>query len=287
MKHRNAFCSFCRKSYREVGPLVEGPPGDVYICGECVELCQSIIDQEKRRRLRPEGHQVLPAETIQEKLDQLVTGQQKAKEALAVAAHSHYQRFGHGGERKAVAHEDKRVILLVGPTRSSKVFLARTLAHTLDVPFAQGVAGALANVVSNDQAAEHPLYRLLVTSEYDAEAAQRGIVYIDGADEPNVQGPLLQLLKGKLSLPLLQRLQMELADILFIYGGTFIGLDQVMARRGRHQEQRVTNDDLVAFGMLPELVGQVQVIAEVASLDEETLVRTVSAVELECLTFDE
>src|SRR5437660_5706627 len=120
-RNRNAYCSFCRKSYHDVGPLVEGP-SDVYICSECVELCQSIIDQEKRRRQRPDGHPVLPLEIIHEKLDRLVTGQQRAKAALAVAVHSHYERLGHGREKKAVALDNKRFILLVGPTRSSKVF---------------------------------------------------------------------------------------------------------------------------------------------------------------------
>src|SRR5437588_3129899 len=144
-RNRNAYCSFCRKSYRDVGPLVEGP-GDVYICGECIELCQSIIDQEKRRR---GGSKTLlthipSPRSIKEKLDQYVIGQGRAKKVLSVAVHNHYKRLslsdaGGGGEVEV----DKSNILLIGPTGSGKTLLAKTLARILDVPFAIGDATTL------------------------------------------------------------------------------------------------------------------------------------------------
>src|SRR4029077_19960788 len=141
---KNAFCSFCRKSYRDVGPLVEGP-GDVYICGECIELCQSIIDQEKRRRNVSKSVVTnIPApRSIKHKLDQYVIGQHHAKKVLSVAVHNHYKRLSLGDEGHRDVEVDKSNILLIGPTGSGKTLLARTLAKILDVPFAIGDATTL------------------------------------------------------------------------------------------------------------------------------------------------
>src|ERR1700694_4355784 len=135
-RNRNAYCSFCRKSYRDVGPLVEGP-NDVYICGECVELCQSIIDQEKRRRgaTKTLSASIPAPRTIKDKLDQYVIGQHRAKKVLSVAVHNHYKRLSLGEDSHGEVEVDKSNILLIGPTGSGKTLLARTLAKILDVPF--------------------------------------------------------------------------------------------------------------------------------------------------------
>src|SRR3954471_1024332 len=141
---KNAFCSFCRKSYRDVGPLVEGP-GDVYICGECIELCQSIIDQEKRRRGGGKAlfNHIPTPRTLKEKLDNYVIGQGRAKKVLSVAVHNHYKRLALGENTRGEVEVDKSNILLIGPTGSGKTLLARTLAKVLDVPFAIGDATTL------------------------------------------------------------------------------------------------------------------------------------------------
>src|SRR5437868_2238789 len=174
---KNANCSFCRKSYREVGPLVEGP-GDVYICGECIELCQSIIDQEKRRRGASKAlfTHIPSPRTIKEKLDQYVIGQQRAKKVLSVAVHNHYKRRSLGDQGHGDVEVDKSTILLIGPTGSGKTLLARTLAKVLDVPFAIGDATTLTEAGYVGEDVENLLLKLLHASDFDIEAAQRGIV---------------------------------------------------------------------------------------------------------------
>jgi ATP-dependent Clp protease ATP-binding subunit ClpX len=261
-RNRNAYCSFCRKNYRDVGPLVEGP-GEVYICGECIELCQSIIEQEKRRRN--------PPPVVERRLDQYVSGHEEARQLLAAVARRH------AAQPQARSH-----VLLVGPSRGSMVFLSRALAHVLDVPFAHGEVNELVPVGPDAQPGEHPLLKLLTAADFDAEAAQGGVVYLDGADQPGVPQPLLELLDGA-SADLPHGLPMDTTQILFICGGRFAGLDEVLARRGRHPEQPLTGEDLVAFGMSAELVRRLPVLVRLGPLEEETLVRVVSAVDLKAL----
>jgi ATP-dependent Clp protease ATP-binding subunit ClpX len=312
-------CSFCGKSQDQVQRLIAGP-GGVYICDECIDLCREIIEEEQATVAKPrlQAGKIPTPKKIYEQLSSYVIGQERAKKTLAVAVYNHYKRIGAGMQIDDV-ELGKSNILMIGPTGSGKTLLAQTLAKILDVPFCIADATALTEAGYVGEDVENILLRLIQTADFDIGRAERGIVYIDEIDKiarksdnpsitrdvsgEGVQQALLKIIEGTIANvppqggrkhPHQDFIQINTANILFICGGAFEGLEKIVEQRlgsnktigfratrsaqkeEEHKESILTQlipDDLLKYGLIPEFVGRLPVAVSLDSLDKDALIR--------------
>ena len=317
MKNENEqlFCSFCGKPKELVNRLIAGPTG-IYICDECIDVCREVMKESETEKHAHGGKELLKPAEIKAKLDEYIIGQEEAKRVLSVAVYNHYKRINAKTDKKGEEVEiDKSNILLLGPTGSGKTLLAKTLAKILDVPFAVADATTLTEAGYVGEDVENILLKLIQNADYDIERAQTGIVYIDEIDKiarkgenvsitrdvsgEGVQQALLKIIESTVASvppqggrkhPQQECLRIDTTNILFICGGAFVGLADIIAKRkenaslgfgGRVEKtgdrtyemtRDVTPQDLIKYGLIPEFVGRIPITVGLHELDERALV---------------